>query len=205
MAERAQLRVPLCTLAFVCLAVLVSAGPAELRAPLVLERQLVLTGELWRIVSGHLWHGEAALAAWDLLALAALGCWVERRSRTELLLALGLAALLSSVAVLVLRPDLASYQGSSALASALLVTEGLRLLGRGNDALVRVAAALALAGLGAKVVLESAELWPSPALAGAGVLESVAVAHLAGALAGGLVRCGCDVAAQARQRGLASP
>lgn len=196
-AERARLRVPLCTLAFVCSAALVSAGPAELRAPLVFERPALLAGQLWRIVSGHLWHGEAALAVWDLGALALLGAWVEARSRAELLAALGLGALASGVAVLALRPDLDSYQGSSALASALLVTECLHLLGRGHDAFARVAAALGLLALGAKVALESVGLWPSPALGGTGELESVAVAHAAGALAGFLVRCGFDLAARA--------
>jgi rhomboid family GlyGly-CTERM serine protease len=189
-----------CTLASVCAAVLVSAGPTELREGLALERHAVLSGELWRILSGHLLHGDPALAAWDLAALALLGAWVEGRSRAELLAALGLGALLSSAAVLVLRPDLATYQGSSALASALFATECLRLLARGPDALARSVAALGLAGLAAKIALESAAFWPSPALAGAGDLESVAVAHLAGALAGGLVRCGHDLATQTGQR-----
>lgn len=171
-----------------------------LRAPLVLARQAVLAGEWWRVLSGHLWHGGAALAAWDLGALALLGAWVERRSRAELLAALGLGALFSGVAVLVLRPDLASYQGSSALVSALLVAECLRLLGRGNEAFVRAAAALAVLFLVAKIAFESVGLWPSVALGGATKLESVAVAHLAGALAGGLVRCGFDLATRTRQR-----
>jgi membrane associated rhomboid family serine protease len=165
----------------------------------------VLGGDLWRILTGHLWHGEAALAVWDLGALALLGGWIERRSRAELLAALGLGALFAGVAVLMLRPDLASYQGSSALASALLVTEGLRLWARGSDPFVRVAAALVLLVLAAKVALESVGLWTSPALGGPGGLESVAVAHVAGALAGGLVRCGFDPASPTRERGLASP
>jgi rhomboid family GlyGly-CTERM serine protease len=190
--ERSPLRVPVCTLVFVCAATLVSAGPTASSDWLALERDAVQTGELWRIWSGHLWHGSPVLAVWDLAAIALLGSWVERRSRAELLAALGLGALLSSVAVLVVRPDLASYQGSSALASALFVTECLRLSGRGQDGFVRSVALLALVGLAIKVALESAELWPSPALAGSAALESVAVAHLAGALAGTLVRCAGD-------------
>jgi membrane associated rhomboid family serine protease len=195
-AERASLRVPVCTLALVCAAALVSAAPAEWSAPLVLERQAVLAGELWRIVSGHLWHGEAALAVWDLSALALLGAWVEHRSRAELLAALGAGALLAGLAVVALRPDLDSYQGSSALASALLTTGCLHLLGRSGAGLARAAAALALLLLVAKLTLESLGLWPSLALGGSSGLESVGVAHLAGALAGGLVRCGFDLAAR---------
>jgi hypothetical protein len=179
-------------LAFVCAATFVSAGPTVLSDWFALERDAVQAGELWRIWSGHLWHGSAVLAIWDLTAIALLGSWVEHRSRAELLAVLGLAPLLSGAAVLVLRPDLASYQGSSALASALLVTECLRLLGREQHGIARGVALLALVGFGVKVMFESAGLWTSPALAGATALESVAVAHLAGALAGALVRSTAD-------------
>jgi hypothetical protein len=195
-AERAPLRIPWCTLVLVCAAALVSALPAPWSAPLVLEREAVRAGELWRIVSGHLWHGEAALAAWDLGALALLGGWIERRSRAELIAASGAGALLAGLAVVALRPDLDSYQGSSALASALLTTGCLHLLGRSGDGFARAAAALALLLLLAKLALESVGLWPSVALAGSGELESVAVAHLAGASAGVLVRCAFDLAAR---------
>ncbi len=194
MAERPPPRLPVCTLAFVCAAALVSAGPAAWQSHLAFEREAVLAGEWWRIGSGPLLHGALALACWDLGALALLGGWVERRSRAELLAALGLGALFSGVAVLWLRPDLVSYQGSSALASALYVAGGLRLLQRGNGRVARGAAALALLGLAAKIVLESTALWPSPARVGPGALESVAVAHAGGAFAGALARVGFDLA-----------
>ena len=192
MAERA----PLCTLALVCAAALLSAAPAEWSAPFVLEREAVLAGEPWRVVTGHLWHGEPALAVWDLSALALLGAFIERRSRVELLATLVAGALLAGLAVVALRPDLASYQGSSALASALLAAGCLHLLGRSGDGFTRAAAALALLLLLAKVALESLGLWPSLALGASGALESVAVAHLAGASAGVLVRCAFDLAAR---------
>lgn len=188
MPERSRPGVPVCTLALVCAAALVSAAPAEWSAALVLERRAALAGEPWRVVTGHLWHGSPALAFWDLAALALLGAWVERRSRAELLAALALGALLSGAAVLALRPDLASYQGSSALASALLASECLRLLAHG-EAPARLAGALGLALLAVKVVLEGAGAWPGLAPPG---LESVAVAHLAGAAGGALVRLGFD-------------
>jgi hypothetical protein len=194
--ERARACVPVCTLAFVCAAALVSAAPAEWSAPLVLERRAALAGELWLVATGHLWHGSPALALWDLAALALLGVWIERRSRAELLAALGLGALLSGAAVLALRPDLASYQGASALASALLATGCLHLLARSGHGFARGAAALALLLLLAKLALESVGLWPSSALGASGALESVAVAHRAGATAGVLVRCAFDLAAR---------
>ncbi len=187
--ERARRSLPLCTALFVCLAAWVSAGPPALRETLELQRSAVLAGEGWRLLSGHLVHGHLALAVWDLGARALLGFWVERRSRAELLGALALGAICSGVAVVVLRPDLISYQGSSALASSLLVAEALRLLGRDHAASTRSLAALVLLGFAAKIVVESlTQTSPTPALAGADTIESVALAHLAGGLAGAAVR-----------------
>ena len=199
MAKRRR-RVPIFTLAFVCAALLVSAGPAPLREQLAFERSAVVAGEWWRVWTGHLVHWEPSLAVWDLGALALLGGWVESRSRAELLAVLGLGAFVSGVAVLVLRPDLASYQGSSALASALFVNACLRLLARANDPYARATAAFGLLGLAAKVGLESAGISPTGI---PGALESVAVAHLAGALAGGVVRYAFELAAPGRERALA--
>jgi hypothetical protein len=187
-AERRPRRIPVCTLAIVGAAALISAGPAPLAAASSFQRGAILSGELWRLGTGHLWHGSFELAAWDLGALGLLGAWVELRSRTEWLAVVTLAALGSGIAVLALRPDLVSYQGSSALSSALLANACLHALSHGADRALRIAAASALLALAAKILLETAGRSPGFALASTGGLESVALAHLAGALAGGGVR-----------------
>jgi rhomboid family GlyGly-CTERM serine protease len=181
-------RFPWCTLAVASAGLLVSFGPgaSELSASLRLDRAAVLHGELWRLLSGHLVHGWPRLAVFDLGAIMILGTWIEQRSRADLTLAVVLAALLSSTAVLGLRPDLALYQGSSALAAALFVVCAAHLARSGQDGRGPALAATALLCLGAKLTLESSGLWPSPALAKVPGVESVAVAHAAGALAGAL-------------------
>lgn len=194
MAVRARadaLRVPWVTLAFAAAALVVSFGPASasLQAGLQLERAAFLRGELWRVLTAPLVHGWPQLAVFDLGALVILGAWAEQRSRLRLALALFLASLLSGFAVLAWRADLAFYQGSSALASALFVICAARVLAPGSAAFDRGVAALALVGFAVKVGLEASGVSTSPVFAGTMAIESVAVAHAAGALAGALVAC----------------
>ena len=182
---------PWCTFGFVALALWVSFGPwaAELRPLLRLEPGSFGAGELWRAVTAPLVHGWPELAAFDLGAIVLLGCVLERRCRLDVAISLPLAGLLSAGAVLVLRPDLTSYSGSSALASALFVLFALRLWQRssGVESAGRWLAALAIGLFAGKIALEAVGFWPSPAgLATRGV-ESVPAAHVAGALAGVLV------------------
>ena len=190
LAARARAgRVPVVTAAFVAFALLASFGPesAWLAETLVLDRAAFLGGEVWRAFSGHLVHGWPALAFFDLGAIAILGAWIEQRSRVELAVTIALAALLSSAAVIALRPDLSIYQGSSALASALFVVCAGDLL-RTPHARVGVAIArIALVVFVGKLVLESTGLSAGRTFAGIDGVESVALAHATGALAGALV------------------
>ena len=186
MRDGAAHRLPVATLAFVAasLAVSFALSDGPLRAALALERSAVLRGELWRLWSGHLVHDHVAHALWNLAALGVLGLWLEPRAPARFALALLLAAPLSALAVVALRPDLASYQGASALASALYALGAVVLLREGPDRVSRLAGATALALFAAKLALESAGSWPSPALPPG--LESVPLAHLVGGGIGAL-------------------
>lgn len=177
-ARPERVRPPWLTLVFVAAATWVSFGPgsAWLAGQLVLERAACLHGEVWRLLGAHLVHGWPELALFDLGAIALLGALVEQRSRALLGSTLLLAALIAGAAVLALRPDLALYQGSSALASALFVVAAAGL--------GRPWRRVALVAFAAKLALEAAGLWSSPAQPGS--VETVALAHVAGALAGAL-------------------
>jgi len=183
-SSRRQL--PWCAGAVVLTALVLSFGPGAhyLTPTLLLERRSVLAGEPWRALTGHLIHGWPALALTDLVALAAAGAWLERRSRAELAVSLVAGALLASSAVLVLRPDLASYQGSSACATAVIAACVLRML-RADDRAARWTARIALVVLLSKLLGESFGWVATPALLGAPPgMESVPEAHAAGALGG---------------------
>lgn len=182
-------RIPFATLAFVIAALGVSFAPESsgLRETLVLDRAAFLHGEFWRALSGHLVHGWPALALFDVGAIAILGAWIEQRSRGELAIAIALSALLASATVLAFRPDLAVYEGSSAIASALFVVCALDLLRTPLDRVTAAIASIALVGFVAKLVLEGTGLWARPAFASMEGVESVALAHAAGGIAGALV------------------
>ena len=67
---------------FTCITVAVAAilfvgfGPAP--ADLLLDRQAVASGELWRLLTGHFVHADGEHFLWDVSALALLGVMVER-------------------------------------------------------------------------------------------------------------------------------
>lgn len=187
--ERTRVSVlPWCTLLFVACAVAVELSPRGTHA-LGFERASIARGEVWRLLSGHLVHGEPRLALLDLATLALFGAWVERASRPLFGAVLAMSAVISSLAVYGLT-DYARYVGSSALVSGLLVATVMLLLDgarRRSSGRARVArfAALALLGLFVgKVVLELFGAWPA-ALGGLpSGYEPVAVAHAGGALGG---------------------
>lgn len=175
----ARTRVPWLTFGLVAAAVWVSFGPGApwLADRLVFDRAALLQGEAWRLLGAHLVHGWPQLALFDLGAIAVCGALIEQRSRSLLGYTLLLAAVCASGSVLMLRPDLALYQGSSALASALFVVAAAGL--------TRAPASTLLVAFALKLALEAAGAWPSPATP-AGV-ETVALAHVVGALAGTFV------------------
>lgn len=179
---------PWCTLGFVGLALCVSFGPwaPELHPRLRFEPDSPSAHAIWRALTSPLVHGWPGLAAFDLGAIALLGSVLERRSRRDVVISLPLAALLSAGAVAVVRSDLSSYSGSSALASALFVLFALRVWQSGSRERrsARWLAAVALGLFAGKVSLEVAGLWPDLAGLSARGVESVPTAHAAGALAG---------------------
>ncbi|MCK6448179.1 MAG: rhombosortase [Planctomycetes bacterium] len=170
---------PWCTLALVAGGAAASAWPAG-GERLVLTRDALDSGELWRVATAHFAHPTFELAALDLAALGVLGAWLERRSRATLVAAVIVGGALVDAAVWTLRDDLASYQGASGLASAAFVALALSLW---RDGGVRRALALfALGVFAAKLGLEFRGA--TAGLVTSAGHEVVPEAHAAGALGG---------------------
>ncbi len=150
------------------------------------DRARVTAGAIWLLFSGQLAHWTARMALLDLGMLAGLGAWLEARGeRRELVLALGLGATATALAVHALSPDLLLYRGSSGLASALFVLAALRLA-RTSQGTARLLALLVLALFLAKAAWEShtgQALFAGPLAPGVRVVPLV---HLLGGLAGAL-------------------
>jgi len=118
----------------------------------VYDRQAILGGEIWRLLSGHLVHFSPSHLVLDAAALALAGSLCESRFRAPrraLFLAVPIAI---SLALLFGEPNMARYGGLSGLAAAAMVYVALHLVSEGR--LARTLGLAALAGMAAKVTVE---------------------------------------------------
>lgn len=164
----------------VALGLLLRPGWAE---PFAFDRAAIERGELWRLLTGHLVHGSLRLALFDLVGLALFGAWVERGSRTLLIVVVFAAASAASLGVWG-GTEHARYVGSSALVSGLLTAGAVRMWRQPAERGMRLLAGLLLVGFATKLTLEVAGAWPATWGALPEGIEPVAAAHLLGALAG---------------------
>lgn len=144
-------------------------------AALELRPELAVS-QPWRLLTCHLAHWSEQHLAWDLLVFLALAPLLPPRRLLRLLPA---AALLISLGVLLLRPDLAAYRGLSGLDSALFAALALDLARR-KPWLDRALGFLALALFAAKI---AAEMASGEAIFAAGPFVPVPLAHVLGLLA----------------------
>ena len=93
------------------------------------DRNKILGGQLWRIVTGHWVHFSGSHLFWNLAVLLPAGIWLERRNSCALRWTLVSSPLAISLALLAFDPSLAVYAGISGVASGALVAlvvNGLR-------------------------------------------------------------------------------
>jgi rhomboid family GlyGly-CTERM serine protease len=141
------------------------------------DRGAVLQGEVWRLVTGHFSHWSAAQLRYDLFAFVVLGAICEVRDRARFAMALAATAVLVSLFLLALRPDVVLYRGLSALDSALWM---LAVFGLGER---RPRLAVALASLFLlKVLIESRS-----GAVFVGGITVLPIVHLIGASAGSIM------------------
>lgn len=135
-------RLPLLTLALAAAARAVHAvpGAADL---LQYDRDALLRGEWWRVLSGHLAHFSTNHLAWDVGVLLVLGGMCEAESRGRTLAALLVSSLGITAALWWWQPGLTIYRGLSGLDSALFGLLAGRLLHRPQK-IARFTGALAL-------------------------------------------------------------
>ena len=181
---REMTRGPWLSAAFVTVALL-ATNVGGLGEALAFRRAAFEAGEIWRALTLHFVHPWPQLALADLGVLLLLGSVLEQRSRSRLVAIWFAAGLLASTTVVLWRPDLHSYQGSSALVAGMWTAVAVDCLTSSNRS--RVAGGLLLLLWAGKTACELAGTWPMAL----GILpigvEGVAEAHLAGGLGGGSV------------------
>ncbi len=153
-------------------------GPAP--PGLVFDHARVAQGEVWRLLSAHLVHSDAAHLAWNLAAFVILGALLEWRAGCRGWAYLGLlvtAALAVDAWLWWLQPDLWIYCGLSGVLNALYAALAALLWLETRHPLF----ALALLGDLTKIAVETAN---GGALLPTTTWSAVPGAHLAGIVAG---------------------
>lgn len=176
-----------------CLAVaVVAAAWPTAGAWMVGEREALRAGEVWRAWTAHGVHFSWSHLGWSGLLWLVAGGLMERESRRTWTAGVLLAAPLITVAALWLDPQAARYGGLSGLACVPLVWLGIGWVRTGGDRGRRVVGAVILLAVIAKVAWEFYAGPGAPLLAsfdgGAGDVRAAPWAHVAGAVAGGLLR-----------------
>ncbi|MDF9828389.1 rhomboid family GlyGly-CTERM serine protease [Ereboglobus sp. PH5-10] len=107
-------RLPFITLSLAVFALIVGALPSFTSA-FEFTRESFARGEIWRVLTAHLTHFDAAHLRWDVFALLLLGSMAELKSRRDWLVALAVSAPLITLAVWILQPHFETYRGLSGL------------------------------------------------------------------------------------------
>ena len=151
------------------------------------DRQQVLSGEFWRLWTGHLVHANMAHFALNVAAALAIYFMFFTRVRPgELVLYGFLFSALISVTLLSVYPDLVWYNGLSGLLHALVACFSIRLASRGKARIFWAGLAI----VWAKVLLEALHFRSGQENL-LGDLTVISEAHLVGAFFGTLVAFVC--------------
>ena len=179
-------RFPVITTAVVLLAAIVALAP-EVASALVYDRDRILSGEVWRIVTCNWVHFSRSHLVYDLLAFGVAGALIELRGYRRFGVFCVLAPLMVGFTVLLLQPNLATFGGLSGVATGAIVFLSLHgLRERGAWLWVCVAALTAIA---AKTAFEFMTGEMAFARSEDVIIKAVPASHVAGALAALLIYC----------------
>lgn len=166
-------------------AVLVTMS-STLSASFVYDRQLIRSGELWRLVTGHLVHFSASHLCLDLCGFLLAAWHCSRKGYRHVPAVIVIAAVATTATIFLLQPDMARYGGLSGIANALVVYAVVRGFSEGEGTRWLSAAVLIvccgnigsqLLGSGTMLAVTDQPFVPA------------ASAHLVGALTGTAVAC----------------
>ena len=184
----ARERAPWRSLAVAAATGAVLALPGSARA-LLYDRAEILSGDLWRVLTGHFVHAGSQHFLWDVAALLTIGMLWERVLGARYWAVFGAAAFCITAGLLVLAPGLALYCGLSGVLSGLFTAGAMasarleKSAGRPWTALLFQGAVLAcLAKIGFEAMTGST-IFASTAPAG---FEPAPLAHALGALGGAM-------------------
>lgn len=172
------------------------AGPSLL-ATLRYDRIAILSGQAWRLATGHLVHADAPHLAWNLAGVGLVWfLFAQDYSPKEWLAILAASTVAIDLGFLLLEPDLAWYVGFSGVLHGCMAAGLVAWLRTAPDPLTAIVAGL----FAAKLAWEHLA-GPLPFTAGSMSLPVVYEAHSYGALGGALAA----LAVPMRRRGADRP
>lgn len=177
--RRLSRRVPVITLSVVSAALVVAVFP-RLAPTLVYDRAAILSGEVWRLFTGHWVHFSKSHLTYDLLAFGIAGWMVEAKGLRGYGWLCLIAPWTINLTLLALEPDLRYCGGLSGLATCVITF--LALSGLRDPPPWRWLCALALTGIIAKIALEMTTGHLLLARADTVPFVPVSTSHLAGVL-----------------------
>ena len=154
--------------------------PADVLHALRYDRAAILSGQAWRLVTGHLVHADFAHLGWNVAGLALVAWLFAREFRLRdwvVILAASTAAV--DLGFLLLEPQLARYVGFSGLLHGLAAAGVFVWLVRYRDGATAIVAAF----LAAKLAWEHV-MGPMPFTSQTLALPTIFEAHTYGALGG---------------------
>lgn len=170
---------------------LYAAGPAAVEA-LRYDRDAILSGQAWRLATGHLVHADAPHLGWNLAGLALVWFLFARDYSVRQWLAILFASTLAiDLGFLLLEPGLAWYVGFSGVLHGCMAAGLVAWLASGRDLLGVLVTALFVAKLAWEHFVG-----PLPLTAESISLPVIYEAHSYGAAGGALA----GVAVQLRRR-----
>lgn len=172
-------RFPIATLAVLALAAIASSGPHAASA-LVYDREKILSGEFWRMITANWVHFSKSHFAYDLLAFGLAGSLVELRGYRGFTSFSILAHVSIGPTVFLTQPNLQIFGGLSGLATGAIVL--LSLHGLCQHSPWRWICLLALIGIAAKIAFEFTTGQLAFAQTEMILIKPLPESHLAGAL-----------------------
>lgn len=200
-ARRVEITLAICLLA--TLVLLFDAGASLF----TFDRQAILDGQWWRLVTGHFVHWNFEHYFFDVLMFATLGSICERKSRWSFAGCLVASILAISAAIWWAAPDTSYCRGLSGIDSAIFTLAAGMLVHdawKRRDGVMVSAIAVCLLGFAAKVVYEvatgrtifvdsaSAGFTPLPLTHAVGAVVGIAVCGLSNVVLTLRVRRSCE-------------
>ena len=155
-SQRAVRRFPCASLLLAAGAIIIFVFPALAEA-LQFDRAAIMTGEIWRLITGHWTHWTLEHAFWDILMFTVLAGFLERYGQGRMLACALVSAAAISAGVWLRLDQMLLYRGLSGVDSALFTLAAAvvleRAVRRGNGRLA-AASLICLVAFTGKVIFE---------------------------------------------------